>query len=329
MHNRVLNKWRELSEQTKSSLSDNLLKEFVTREFGAFLLEINRKEVYRLYIKINIDEVRSIVDLNLKGIDIYTMYHDRYLSDYLVIENNPQKNPHIFKLFTADLIDKIINSNMQKEKIIYKIIEEWKEYFKDINKSKLSLVVEQGLFAELLFIEELLKSSNEDIITSWVGPEKSSIDFLFKNIGVEVKSTTKVGSPIITISNVEQLNSTLKEKLFLKVYTLYQEGIGGRTLQELIDDIFIKLSNINEKLKFESKLAKVGFLQDHADLYTIKWGIRENNTYIIEDGFPRLVFDNIPLGIFNVSYTLNLSNCNEFKVENEMIFESLGGAYGE
>lgn len=322
MQNRVLKKWDDLIELSQQSLKENVLKEFVTKDFGYFLLEIHRKEIYRLYIKIESEEVD--VNFDFKGVNIYKAFHPVYKSNYLVIENKIGKSPHIFKLFTVDLIEKVSNLSESKAGKIVEVIYDWQQFFKNKVPKRLSESAEKGLFGELLLIDELIECYQEEILLGWLGPEKSATDFLFKTIGVEVKTTEKVSQSSVTISNIEQLNNKVKERLYLKVYHLYKEGAGGQTLVDLIQSIEGKIKTIQGRIIFESKLAQIGYYSEHATLYQTKWGIRNESTYHVVDDFPRLTKDLVPIGIYNISYTVNLDNCAKYLTDNSIIYDILG-----
>lgn len=322
MQNKVLQKWDEVLASSQTSLKENVLKEFVTKDFGYFLLEIHQKEMYRLYIRI---EDRGMdVDFDFKGVNIYKVFHSIYNSHYLVIENKRGKSPHIFKLFTVDLIEKLSDTSIAKEEKIRDVIYDWQEFFKHSSLEHLSTNAEKGLFGELLLIDELIENYQLDILLGWSGPEKSTLDFLFKQMGVEVKTTESVGSPVITISSIEQLDDRVREDVYLKVYRLYKEGLEGRTLVELVQRITRKIETNRGRIIFESKLARVGYYPEHALLYQTRWGVRKSSTYHIASDFPRLRKDRLPIGICDVSYKINLANCTDYLIDDSTIYTALG-----
>ena len=65
---------------------------------------------------------------------------------------------------------------------------------------------------------------------------------------------------------------------------------------------------------FEKKLAEAGYLPEH-DYSGFVWRKTDESFYRITADFPRLISDNLPDAIENTRYSINLGQCEDFRID--------------
>lgn len=235
----------------------------------------------------------------------------------------------IFAVLCEDLIASIANE--ENERVLVKEIlnrfEKWKSLFKKLNSNGLSAEKQRGLYGELFFLRKFLLV-NEDYLTvldTWVGPENQVRDFQFNSWAVEVKTTIGNNHQKVRISSERQLDSSNLENLILYHISLEQLQNSGESL----NDIILSISNILQfdsilLMRFRSKIYEVGYFELDRNLYDfIGYSIRNDKYYFIENEFPRIEENDIRQGIGDVKYSIILSQCLQYIIEEKNVFEKI------
>jgi hypothetical protein len=188
------------------------------------------------------------------------------------------------------------------------------------------------LYGELTFIEAGLQqgNSNPSLLNAWQAPLGSNQDFLFGPIAVEIKTTTNNEVNLVRITNARQLDSTGLEGLFLVRYAFdFRQG-AGRTLPELILALkaLLKVISSDALSVFNDRLLDAGFVEGTPNDFD-DWGFtsRMFDVFSVGDGFPRLLESNLPSGVSAISYTLNLSAAQQFRIAEPTFWESINSSY--
>lgn len=232
---------------------------------------------------------------------------------YLKIEDNSQ-SPEIFEAFSSTLSSNLEYATSEENTIeaIKESIEEYQNYFKNDNTS-LTKQEEQGLFGELTVLNNLIDEKGEESILNWTGPDKNKRDFVFENEAIEVKTTLSQINPYISISNELQLdphNPTDLMKLNLKVFIMEEIDI-GHSIIDIIQEILGKIKSLEIKKIFTAKLLECKIKVDKY-IAKYKFKIQKENTYVINEDFPRIDVNSLPHGIFDVQYKLLLEDISKF-----------------
>jgi len=247
----------------------------------------------------------------------------------LLLELEQSDSVDIFSVFvarTCDELDKVSHPELAVKAII-SLISKWKDFFSG-STDILSQDRQTGLYGELYLLQYFVSEGINigKTITSWTGSNKTSQDYEFGSIALEVKSSVAVDASKINISNCRQLDDEGLDKLFLaRVLFDVRQG-ENETLPKLID---ILRQNIQEeapecRLDFEEKLISAGYQTRHAELYTNRmYAKRELNFYQIKNGFPRLLEGALPLGLTKVSYEINLQVCRDFIIDSNEVINAL------
>jgi hypothetical protein len=247
----------------------------------------------------------------------------------LLLELQQNESIDVFAIFMARICDELDKVSSHKEAIrsVIALLEKWKDFFSR-NSEVLEEARQTGLYGELYL---LLKFFNEEIdvgssVRAWTGSRRTSQDFQFNLVSVEVKSSAAVDATTISITNARQLDSTGVEALYLCHILLdARQGIDD-TLPKLIEEIrdFINIKAPDQSLDFEEKLIDSGYQDKHIEHYSNRaYSEREIEFYAVKEGFPRLLESDLPTGIIKVSYDLSLETCCDFKVEVKTAIETL------
>jgi hypothetical protein len=200
-------------------------------------------------------------------------------------------------------------------------IRRWKAFLSGRSRH-LSIEEVRGLFAEIVFLTELTdrQMSSSAAVEAWLGSERSHQDFMFGNTAVEVKSLSGVERSSIRISSEDQLES-LNDELFLRVYRLSSSAnaAGACSLNEIISLFQTRLDEGGAIEAFDRKLVARGYVP-LPDYDEPRFVISDVRSYRVGDGFPRLMRSQLPTGIVNVAYDIQLETITPYECNEAIIF---------
>lgn len=280
-----------------------------------FILELNHK-----------NEMPEIKTKKFRGVSLEIFdFEEEKKELHIFLLDNELKD--IFFFFIEDIIESITTAITENEALIKisNIILKWKKLFEKYTNKALSLEKQKGLIGELLFLEILLNNGFdiEQLLTIWCGPEYEDKDFLYKNIGVEVKlSTSKL--PKIQISNERQLDDLGMKYLFLIHIILDEVKGAGFSLNDLVKRVGDRFSNNNSStLNYIEKLTKVGYEIEDYDCYNNMYQLREINYYSVSTDFPKIIPIDLINGVYNVTYLVEPTAVNNFLISFEQLSDIL------
>ena len=254
-------------------------------------------------------------------IEIYEFENAKELHIYLL--DNQLKD--IFSLFIENIVEEISKSVTENEALVEtsNVVLKWKKLFDKINFQGLTIERQKGLIGELLLFNSLLDEeySIDALLESWTGPDFNDKDFRFGSFGIEVKLTSsKV--PKVKISSERQLDSDNLTKLYLVLYVVEDVKDKGFSLNSIIEQIRTKINNNQNALKFfNERLLLVGYFDEDFESYNRQYAFRKRKFYEVSSDFPRLVASDLPIGLFDTKYNIELSAIEQFLVSNESILE--------
>ena len=229
-----------------------------------------------------------------------------------------QEYREIFLMVCEDLVSALegITQASLRVKEIETCLLRWRHFFERSGTDGLSIEMQQGLFAELTWLSNLLEAGidPEKTISSWKGCERGYHDFDLNGHVVEVKST-KTKEPLsVLISNERQLDDNGLLSLHLYALSVHFADGGGMTLPDRVEglgsglDIVPAVSDL-----FRKKLLSAGYLDQHAYLYTQHLLIKSETLYQVIKGFPRITAT--PLGVGDLRYRVFLASCEAFRTK--------------
>jgi len=188
----------------------------------------------------------------------------------------------------------------------------WQKMFKGQNDI-LSESEIKGLIGELLYLKDIIipKYGHTRSIEAWSGTEKTRKDFSIDNTWYEIK-TIDVGKPTVKITSIEQLDSSLEGTLAVFQVEKMAPGFNGVNLNGLTESIITLFTSLQDKDDFISKLNKAGYFSN-SDYDDYVYDIKSLTEYNVNNSFPRLMKNSIPVAVASASYELLLSEIEKHK----------------
>ena len=201
-------------------------------------------------------------------------------------------------------------------------VKRWKAFMAGKKRGVLSPEEVRGLFGELTFLRQAIERTTEqEALAAWQGPDSVQQDFISGNMAVEVKTLSGRERNSIRISSEDQLES-LNDSLFLKVLRLSEMPGSDRaiSLNGLVRQIADAISGHSAIELYYDKLAVAGYaeLQEYDNP---KFVVAEENLYCVNKEFPKLVRSRIPEGISNVRYGVDIERIKKFLIKNDVLWE--------
>lgn len=272
--------------------------------------------------KVGVPELKNY---RFKGVEIFPIELENAFELNIYLLDNELKD--IFSLFIQNILEEIFNSVTENEALTttLNVISKWKKLFDKINFGGLTIEQQKGLIGELLFFNYLLdnKKTTASILNAWTGPDFEDKDFIFSSVGIEVKLTSSK-NPKIIITNERQLDTQNLNELFLILYTTEEVKSNGFTLNSIIEQIRKKISGNFDELKFfNDRLLLIGYFEDDKENYNKMYSLKRTFCFTVTPDFPRIIKSQIPLGVYNTSYFIEISAVERFVVESEDIIQKI------
>jgi hypothetical protein len=265
-------------------------------------------------------------DISLRDVTVNTVELSDVGFKALSIKLTDENKIDVFSRLCHDIAERVTKADEIDETfhVACRRLKKWQSLFAGRTSGLLTANEVQGLFAELSFLNELLDSgviSQEQVIGSWKGPERSQQDFILNDRAVEIKSLTGQNRSKVRISSEDQLHSHLS-RLFLRIYLLAEiyETSGGEDLNSLVRGISAKLTEESTKDRFETLLQMAGYI-DLPEYDQPQFMVKNCFTYFVSDHFPRIIQQTLPAGIQAVSYDVLLGAIEPFRVSEAKILE--------
>lgn len=285
---------------------------------------ITGQHLYIMSVSKNV-EVPELRNYRFKGVEIFPIELENTFELNIYLLDNELKD--IFSLFIQNILEDIVESITEKEALTttLNVISKWKKLFDKISFNGLTIEQQKGLIGELLFFNYLLDNHKtiNSILNAWTGPDFEDKDYIFNSIGIEVKLTSSK-NPKIKITNERQLDTQNLSELFLILYTTEEVKANGFSLNSLIEQIRQKISGNFDELKFfNDRLILLGYSEEDSENYNKLFSLKKTFCFTVNPDFPRIIKSQIPLGVYNTSYFIEISAVERFEVESENIIQKI------
>lgn len=285
---------------------------------------ITGQHLYIMSVSKNV-EIPELKNFKFKGVEIFHIETDNTFELNIYLLDNELKD--IFSLFIQNILEDVVDSVTESEALTksLNVISKWKKLFDKINFNGLSTEQQKGLIGELLFFNYLLENekTSSSILNAWTGPDNEDKDFRFGSIGVELKLTSSK-YPKIKITNEGQLDTQNLSELFLVLYTVEDVKDNGISLNTLINLIRSKLAtNIDELKFFNERLMLIGYFDEDKEHYNKLYSIKKTYCFEVSSEFPKIIKSQLPLGIYNTSYSIEISALENYITEIESIIQKI------
>ena len=270
--------------------------------------------------------IPELKNYRFKGVGIFTIEVADNIELNIYLLDNELKD--IFSLFIQNILEDIENSVTESEaiKTTLNVVSKWKKLFDKFNFNGLSLEQQKGLIGELLFLNYLLndEKTSANAVNDWTGAEQDfqAKDFTLGAVGVEVKFTASK-QPRIKVSNERQLDAENLSELFLVLYSTEAVKDNGISLNSIVEQTRQKISTEEERSIFNAKLQLNGYFDEDKELYGRMYSLKKNFVFAVTSQFPKIVKNQLPLGIYDTSYSIEISAVENFIIEPETIIEKI------
>ncbi len=284
---------------------------------------ITGQHLYIMSVSKNV-AIPELKNYRFKGVEIYTLQieTENKIEFYIYLLDNGLKD--IFSLFVQNILEDIQPSITESEAITttLNVVSKWKKLFDKINFNGLSLEQQKGLIGELLFLNYLLNDdkTSTNAVYAWTGAEMEfqAKDFTFGAVGIEIKFTSSK-QPRIKVSNERQLDAENLSDLFLVLYSTEAVKDNGFSLISLVSQTRKAISTEEERSVFNAKLQLNGYFDEDSEHYGRMYSLKKTFGFAINSDFPKIVKNQLPLGIYDTSYSIEISAVESFIVELENI----------
>jgi hypothetical protein len=291
--------------------------------FGA-TNHITGQHLYIMSVSKNV-AIPELKNYRFKGVEIYTLpiESENKIEFYIYLLDNELKD--VFSLFIQNILEDIEPSVTESEAITttLNVVSKWKKLFDKINFNGLSLELQKGLIGELLFLNYLLNDEKTSV-NAWTGSEMEfqAKDFTLGSVGIEIKFTSSK-QPRIKVSNERQLDAENLSDLFLVLYSTEAVKDNGFSLNSLVTQIRKAISTDEERCIFNAKLQLNGYFDEDNEHYGRMYSLKKTFGFSVTSDFPKIVKNQLPLGIYDTSYSIEISAVESFIVELENILAKI------
>jgi Putative PD-(D/E)XK family member, (DUF4420) len=234
----------------------------------------------------------------------------------------------IFTALVADLLSALVRSDKPgtSGKLLLARLEDWRRLLATVSAQGLTTEQQRGLFGELSVLRDLLLPEvGSAAVLAWTGPDCQLQDFQFSDGAIEVKTTSGNSAEIVRITNERQLDHEVVGQLFLITLALDARREGpGLTLPDLVGDVRAKVQPLGMAAELEQRLNMGGYLETQAHLYSdYRYAVRQRLVHAVRGNFPRITERDLPDGLSDVSYTLDLHAASDFRTSEPEMIQSL------
>jgi hypothetical protein len=199
-------------------------------------------------------------------------------------------------------------------------IGEWQHFLDQLPRDGLSEQAQQGLFAELWFMQKfLVPVGAQRAVGAWAGPKALAKDFHLPGLAFEVKASSAKQHTKFGISNEVQLDPAGVGRLILYGLLLERLVAGGTSLPELVSSLRADLlrSDPNSLIPFSELLLQSGYVDSDAARYTARFVVRSERFFDVKGDFPRIVDADLRRGVGDVRYSILLSECEQYALSED------------
>jgi hypothetical protein len=185
---------------------------------------------------------------------------------------------------------------------------------------------QRGLFSELWLLREVVVPTLGIplSVAAWTGPEGTVHDFQTRNAHVEVKSSIAGQPQVATINGERQLDETGTPGLWLSHLSLSVARGFGETLPQMIATVRRLASGGPVEGQLEDRLFGAGYHDLHERRYrSVGYTLRERATFLVVDGFPRIIETDLRTGVGGVHYRIAIAACADYLVAERDLVDTL------
>jgi len=221
----------------------------------------------------------------------------------------------IYTSLVAEMLESVLADERRPLDACLAVLERWRRLLAQEAPGALSVHELGSLFAELLFLEDVVRI-NPAAISAWEGPHGGRHDFVGLTADLEVKSSLRQQGRRIVVTDLQQLEVATDIDLAIGFAKLRPTPGRGRTVPSIVRDLcalnidsadlYRRLSNLHYVAADEERYGNNGF------------EVVERCTFAVDPSFPRLTASHLrdevlPEGVVRISYECDLTHLHPLK----------------
>lgn len=211
----------------------------------------------------------------------------------------------VFERLAMDVVLRLEKQPSQPVDTVRMALDDWRALLRSAGQGVDRETV-VGLIGELEVLRLLANHDAPAALNAWRGPTKSVHDFVCGGSELEVKTTVSVDGNFVAISNLDQLDPALVDRLHLAVVHA-REDDAGPTLDDRLDEL-IRLGVPRESLLTKTKDA--GYVYESDPQINTRYTVRGVRVWRVDQRFPGLRSSDLSVdrrrGVAKVQYELAL-----------------------
>jgi hypothetical protein len=230
----------------------------------------------------------------------------------------------LFSSFVADVLLRFRRHPETPPSVIVRTcFNAWRALFAGGDR-RLTIKQLAGLFGELYVLDRILDRSPGGV-RIWRGPLREPHDFVSRGLDVEVKTTLSSEDDVVHVHGLAQLSAPAEGRLCLAHLRVEVPCTDGVSVPQRVDD----LRKRDTTGKLTALLEAGGYHEEHRTSYgDLTFKIVDERWFDVGQTFPRLTAESfldgqVPLGLAEFRYTLDLSTVTELPLLDSMVEQVL------
>ena len=105
------------------------------------------------------------------------------------------------------------------------------------------------------------------------------------------------------------------------LYTTEEVKEGGFSLNSLVTQTQKNILTDEERHFFNDKLLLLGYRKEDKEQYNKIYALKKTYLFVVNTDFPRIIKSQLPAGIYNTSYSIEISAVEKFITQTEKILQ--------
>ncbi|WP_245157013.1 PD-(D/E)XK motif protein [Lysobacter arenosi] len=254
-----------------------------------------------------------------RGFELVVEHIAQQSEAILHLQERPGAGKAIFAILCADLIavSRASSDVALASALFCKRIGAWKRFFEAQGDDGISRESYVGLWGELHAMASMIAAGtpSPDALRAWLGPVGAPQDFSFGLRAVEVKTSVAAQMTEVHVSNAMQLDGSALEALHLVCIHCEFRPSAGITMSVLRDRICAVLGGELSGSFLETLLSRGLANPDVAPWADWGFSVIREMAFVVDDSFPCIRIGDIPAGVVDLSYSVQLGACVAHRVD--------------
>ena len=228
----------------------------------------------------------------------------------------------IFDLLIRDLVEAAEHPVNEAEGLRNFLVRlsDWQQLLWRLGPQGLSREGQQGLWGELWVLREVVAPVTGlcEAIQGWRGAMGADQDFQLGHLCLEVKTSNASTLDRLEISSERQLEVPADVGLLLVALSLDARPDHGETLPDIVQALRSEASELGCLPILDARLELLGYRHEHAASYEdVGYEVRSFTPFRVEEGFPRIVSEDLRAGVGDVRYSISTAASAQFRVDKQ------------